>query len=268
MAAPELSIVMPVYNEGDSIERVLRALEQAVTTPHEVLVVYDFDEDTTVGPVQALSRELPSVRLHRNDRGRGVLNAMRAGIDAATGTYVLVTMADGSDEHHIVDDMVAMAQAGAAVVVASRYMPGGRQVGGPPLKSAMSRFAGLSLHWVGRLPVRDPTNSFKLYRRDFLDTVAIESTGGFELGLELTVKAYAAGLSIVELPTTWHDRDAGESRFDMRSWLPLYLKWYLRGLSVGAGRVTGSAVRSGLRRTGHASKMWSRTAKGGLSHKQ
>ena len=63
-------------------------------------------------------------------------------------------MSDGSDEPHIVDSMVALARDGADVVAASRYMRGGRQVGGPRLKRLMSRTAGLSLHWFAG--VRDP----------------------------------------------------------------------------------------------------------------
>src|SRR5207248_11281713 len=120
--APALSIVRPVYNEAENITPVLRALERSVRTPHEVLVVYDLDEDTTVPVVRALLSEMPAVRLLRNARGRGVLAAMREGIDASRGQLVLISMADGSDEPQIVDRMVALAREGADVVAASRYM--------------------------------------------------------------------------------------------------------------------------------------------------
>src|SRR5206468_12820561 len=100
------------------------------------------------------------------------------------------------------------------------------QEGGPKLKSFLSRAAGLSLHFVGGLPTRDPTNNFKLYSRTLLDQVQIESTGGFELALELTVKAHLLGLSIAELPTVWTDRVAGQSNFKLMKWLPRYLRWY------------------------------------------
>jgi dolichol-phosphate mannosyltransferase len=229
---PELSVVMPVYNEGGSIEPVLRALEKAITADHETLVVYDFDEDNTIPVVQALQSELPDVRLARNTIGRGVLNALKSGFQQARGELVLVTMADGSDEVQVIDDMIAAARGGAAVVAGSRYMAGGGQIGGPKLKSAMSRVAGLTLHWIGRMPVHDATNNFKLYRRDFLDSVTIESEAGFELALELTVKAHLRGLPMAEVPTTWRDRTAGESRFDLRKWLPHYLKWYVRGITA------------------------------------
>jgi len=228
--APELSIVLPVYNEGEAVEPVLRALSAGVRTPHELVVVYDFDGDTTVPVVARLATEIPGLRGLRNDLGRGVLNAMKAGIAGTSAPYVLISMADGSDEPQVVDPMVAHARDGADVVSASRYMHGGRQVGGPLLKRLMSRTAGLTLHWFAGIGTHDPTNNFKLYSRRFLDSVTIESKAGFELALELTVKATLAGRRVDEVPTTWRDRTAGLSNFKLRQWLPHYLRWYMRGL--------------------------------------
>lgn len=223
---PEVSIILPVYNEGEAVEPVLRALSAAVSTPHELVVVYDFDGDTTVPVIQRLATEIPSLRGLRNDLGRGVLNAMKAGIAGTSGPYVLISMADGSDDPTAVDRMIELAKGGADVVSASRYMKGGRQIGGPPLKRLMSRAAGLTLHWFARVPTHDPTNNFKVYSRTFLQATTIESSAGFELALELTVKATIAKRRIAEIPTTWRDRTAGQSNFKLRKWLPHYLHWY------------------------------------------
>lgn len=226
----DLSIVLPVYNEGEAVEPVLRGLASGVRTPHEIVVVYDFDGDTTVPVIKRLAAELPGLRGLRNDLGRGVLNAMKAGIAGTTAPYVLISMADGSDEPQIVDTMVVLARDGADVVAASRYMRGGRQVGGPRLKGLLSRTAGLSLHWFGGVATHDPTNNFKLYSRRFLDSITIESKAGFELALELTVKATLAGRRVAQVPTTWRDRTAGASNFKLRQWLPEYLRWYRTAL--------------------------------------
>ena len=237
-AGPELAIVLPVYNEGEAVEPVLRALSAGVATSRELVVVYDFDGDTTVPVVARLATEIPGLRGLRNDLGRGVLNAMKAGIAGTTAPYVLISMADGSDEPAIVDSMVGLARSGADVVAASRYMTGGRQIGGPPLKRLMSRTAGLILHWFAGVPTHDPTNNFKLYSRRFLEATRIESTAGFELALELTVKATLEGRTIAEVPTTWRDRTAGQSNFKLRKWLPHYLHWY--GVAF-RGRFSGRA---------------------------
>src|SRR5207249_3511803 len=160
-------------------------VEQTRTRPLEVLVVHDFDEDTTVPVVKRLQADMPELRLHRNTLGRGVLNAMKSGLRAARAPYVVITMGDGSDDAADIDPMYGLARAGADVVAGSRYMRGGRQLGGPLVKRTMSRAAGLSLHWLGGLPIHDATSNFRLYSKRLLNQVTIESPGGFELGLDV-----------------------------------------------------------------------------------
>src|SRR5207245_11545986 len=125
-----------------------------------------------------------------------------------------------SDDPGDIDAMYALAHGGADVVAGSRYMRGGHQIGGPLLKRTMSRMAGLSLHWLGGLPIHDATSNYRLYSKRLLQRVTIESNGGFELGLELTVKAYALGMRIAGVPTTSPDRTPGESRLRRWTWLP------------------------------------------------
>src|ERR1700716_4165318 len=228
---PALRVSVPVVKEGENVKPTLRGIVQNTKTrPLEVLVVYDFDEDSTVPVVKKLQEELPQLRLHKNTLGRGVLNAMKSGLRGARAQYVLITMGDGSDNPADIDPKYELGRGGAAVVAGSRYMSGGRQLGGPLLKRTMSRPAGLSLHWLGGVPVHDATSNFRLYSKRLLNQVTIESTGGFELGIELTVKAHLLGMRVAEVPTTWRDRTAGTSRFRLWQWLPRYLKWYWRGM--------------------------------------
>ena len=234
---PELTVIMPVWNEGERVVPTIRALAAAVRTQFELLVVYDMPDDTTLPVVERLSGEVPGLRAHRNELGKGVLNAMKAGIAAARAPYVLITMADGSDEYANVDRMVALAQDGADLVAASRYMRGGRQVGGPRIKRLLSLTAGVTLHWFADVPIHDATNNFKLYSRRFLDATTIESEAGFELALELSVKATLQRRRLAEVPTTWRDRAGGESRFLLRKWLPHYLRWYVVAFRGRLGRV-------------------------------
>lgn len=225
---PLLSVVIPCYNEHDNIEPMLEALVANLhVEPVEILVVYDFDGDTTVPVVQRLQERMPQVRLVRNDLGRGALHALRMGFSAARSPFVLVTMADLSDDPSDIEAMLREGEAGADVVAASRYMAGGGQEGGPLLKRTLSRVAGLTLYHLFGIGTRDPTSNYKLYSRRLLNEVEIQSEAGFELALELTVKAHMRGRKIAEVPTTWHDRTAGESRFRVARWLPHYLRWYL-----------------------------------------
>ena len=128
------------------------------------------------------------------------------------------------------------------VAAASRYMPGGQQVGGPRLKSVLSRWAGRSLHWFARVGTRDATNSFKAYSTEFVREVGIDSRTGFEIGLELTAKATRLRRPVAEIPTIWLDRSLGESNFELVQWLPGYLRWYR--FAFGARLTTGATARA------------------------
>lgn len=231
-AEPELSIVIPVHNEAATIGDVLRSIRERVRASHEVILVYDSENDETLPVVRAMV-DADRVRLQRNTRGPGVLNALKAGLEAATAPYVLVAMADGSDDHSRIDEMIDLARAGADIVAASRYARGGRQIGAPVVKGMLSRAAGLTLHRLAGIPVHDATNNFRLYSQRFLRSVTIESRGGFEVALELTVKAAASGRTLCEVPTTWRERASGRSRFPLARWLPHYLRWYLYAFGIG-----------------------------------
>ena len=217
---------MPVYNEGKIIGQTIRQVESQVKIPHELLIIYDMDEDTTVPDVEKLQKKYPSVRLIRNIFGKGALNALKTGLKLAKGESVCVMMADLTDDPKVLDKMMDKFDQGYDVIAASRYMRGGQQIGGPLVKQVLSRVAGISLHFLVGLSTHDATNSFRLYSRKFLRNVKIESDGGFELALELTVKAHFDGYRVTEVPTTW-TYSAKESRFYLKKWLPKYLKWYL-----------------------------------------
>lgn len=231
-AAPVVDLVIPVYNEGANIARALDEIDRKVPLAKRILVAYDFDGDDTVPVVRDLIPRYPGLELVRNTLGRGVVNAVRAGIAATSSEVVVVTMADLSDDVAIVPRMVELIRSGGFdIVCASRYMKGGRQVGGPRLKKLLSWGAGVSLYWLGGWPTHDATNAFRAYRRSVLMATPIESRGGFAYSLEITAKARAAGCRIAEVPSTWRDRSAGASRFRLGAWLPHYLKWYAYALT-------------------------------------
>ncbi|GAA4686939.1 glycosyltransferase family 2 protein [Phytohabitans rumicis] len=223
---PRVSVVIPVYNEGESIVRCLDRILREVLLPAEVLVVHDMPEDTTVPYAQEVARTDPRVRTVLNTYGRGPANAIRFGIDTARAPVAVVTMADGSDDPRQIDDLARLVDRGVVVAAASRYMPGGQQVGGPRFKRMLSRWAGRTLRWFARVGTRDATNSFKAYDTEFVRQVGIESRTGFEIGLELTAKAARLRRPVAEIPTIWLDRQLGESRFDVGRFMPSYLKWY------------------------------------------
>lgn len=223
-----ISVLVPVYNEADNIVPCLRGLWGALKdVPHEILICYDFDGDSTLPAIERMSDKPKTLRLVKNDLGRGVAFAMRAGFAAAKGDAIVTTMADLSDPPAVILEMAKkIRENGADVVSGSRYMKGGSQTGGPLFKRTLSRLAGLSLYYMAGVNTHDSTTNFRAYSSRFLKKVDVESIYGFELGLELTAKAHTMGFKVDEVPSSWVDRTAGESRFQLWKWMPRYLYWY------------------------------------------
>ncbi len=223
---PRVSIVIPAYNEGENILPALDRIFESVKLDAEVLVVVDTDTDTTIPAVAKYAKKEPRLKAVVQDYGRGPAQAIRYGIEHAAADIVVVTMSDGCDDPRQIDDLVRLVERGVVVAAASRYMPGGQQVGGPRFKSFLSRTAGQSLQAFTNAGTRDATNSFKAYSKRFVQDVGIDSRDGFEIGLELTAKARRLRLPVAEIPTIWLDREFGESNFKLSKWIPKYLKWY------------------------------------------
>lgn len=233
-----LGIVVPVYNEGANISPLFNAIQNEIHVKKEVMVVYDFEEDDTLPVVEKIKSQYDFLIItQKNKYGRGALNAIKTGMEESQGGAVLVMMADLSDGLEIVDRMYELIKSGEAdLVCGSRYMRGGKQHGGPKFKGFLSRTAGITLHFLSGIPTHDVTNSYKMYRKKMLKHIRIESNGGFEIGMEITVKAYLHGYRITELPAEWFDREDGESHFHLWRWLPSYLRWYLLCIIKSIGR--------------------------------
>ena len=221
-----ISVVIPAYNEGESIIPVLDRIFDAVQSECEILVVVDFKQDTTVPVLQAYSEHEPRLKAVVSTYARGPANAIRYGIDQVANPVVVVTMADGSDDPRQIDALARLVERGVVVAAASRYCASGQQVGGPLGKSLLSRTAGTSLGLLARVGTRDATNSFKAYSTEFIREVGIDSRSGFEIGLELTAKARRLRRPVAEVPTIWLDRTDGQSNFKLAEWIPRYLRWY------------------------------------------
>jgi dolichol-phosphate mannosyltransferase len=223
----DLTVIIPVYNEGPGFEDLWSEVNTHLQCPFRALVVYDFDEDNTLPAVQAvIARGEKRLFLVKNDVRRGVVGALQTGFRQVESGPLLVVMADLSDDLSQVGQMLELYRQGYDVVAGSRYMKGGGIVNGPVIKQALSRLAGVSLYWLRRIPTHDATNAFKMYDGSMLKQFTLESQGGFELNLEITVKAFLAGYRIIEIPSVWHDRTQGKSKFKLWSWLPHYLRWY------------------------------------------
>lgn len=218
-----LSVVIPVKNEQDNIGPMLMNLIPHLPERSEIIVIPYDAFDPTIRTLEYLKIEgvywWPGHSL-------GVAEQLRTGFRVARGDAILVTMADLCDDPQQIPYMLWNFEF-CDMVVASRYMPGGRQIGAPHIKSFLSWLAGWSLYKLG-LPTHDPSNSYKLYRADKLKALGHLGGEGFDINLEIVAKALQAGWRISEVPTTWRGRIHGNSHFRFWKWLPRYAIWWVR----------------------------------------
>ncbi len=226
----KLDIVIPVYNEGDKIVKVVEALTLFVKTPFRILICYDRDDDDTLPALLSINNPPNMVRV--KNEGKGAHGAVMTGFKASTAPCVIVFPADDLENGRILDDMVEKFHGGASIVAASRFMRGGSMKGCPWLKAFLVRSQAFFLYHVVRLPVHDSTNGFRLFSRKVIEKIPVESTQGFAFSIELLVKAQRLGEQIAEVPSKWMERESGQSRFRVIKWLPMYLRWFFYALGT------------------------------------
>lgn len=222
----ELDIVIPVYNEAENIVPVLESLRRSVRTPFRVLICYDRDDDNTLPAVRAYDNGASFEVAFVKNTGRGALGAVLSGFAASRAPAVLVFPADDDYNAPRIDVMMESFRRGNEIVVGSRFIPGGYMRNCPPIKGAIVRWSARVLHFIARLPTRDPSNGLRLFSRRVLDQIEIESTSGFAYSIELLVKAHRLGWPISEVAIGWEERKAGRSRFAVFRWLPQYWVWF------------------------------------------
>lgn len=225
-ADPQITLVVPVYEERDNIIPFLVETVSTIDIPHKALIIYDHDRDTTLHRAAEAHATHANIEFIKNRYGTGVINAFKTGFAAADTPYIAPIMADLSDTPETVNAMYDKIRAGYDLVVASRYADGGAKIGGPRLKKMLSMAANRSLKILSGIPTHDMTNAFILYRKEVLEAIEISSTGGFEITMEIIAKAHVKGFQITEVPTVNRDRTAGDSKFQLTQWMLKYLYWY------------------------------------------
>ena len=212
--------MLPTYNEAENVRELVGAI-LALGPRYEVLVVDDDSPDGTWRIVAELEREEPSrVRLVRRTgaRGRGSAGVRGFGEALALGACLVVEM-DGDWSHHprFIPALVAAAEGepGADVVVGSRLVAGGGEVGRSRWRSWITRGANLYLRLVLGLELRDCTSGFRVFRRRALEAIDLEAlaSNGPAIVQEVLMACKRAGCRFAEVPIVFEERRAGRSTF-------------------------------------------------------
>jgi dolichol-phosphate mannosyltransferase len=208
-------VVIPTYDEIESLGGVLDRLHAAVPTAH-VLVVDDASPDGTGELADARAAADGRVHvLHRAGKaGLGPAYVAGFGWAAAHGYRVVVEMdADGS---HPPERLPALLDAltDADLVLGSRYVPGGRVLEWPGYRLALSRFGNLYTRWLLRLPLQDATGGYRAARAELLTRLPFDvvASQGYCFQVDWAWRAVRAGARVVEVPITFTERAAGRSK--------------------------------------------------------
>jgi dolichol-phosphate mannosyltransferase len=209
-------VVLPTYNEAETIEPVVRATRDNLPASRRVLVVDDGSPDGTGDVAARLAAELDDVSvLHRAGKG-GLGPAYIAGLGAALegGAGLVVQMdADFSHDPAELPRLIAATDE-ADLVVGSRYTEGGRVTDWGYGRVAISRWGSRYARMMLGIRVHDMTSGFKCWRRAALEAIDVASirSHGYAFQIEMTYRAREAGMRIVEVPITFRDRRVGESK--------------------------------------------------------
>lgn len=210
-------VVLPTYDERENIEAVVRAVLARPCHP-DVLVVDDSSPDGTADLVRALvpaahGRLELLVRPSKQGLGRAYAGAFRHVLDAGRHDVVVQMDVDGSHRPEDLDRLVA-ALDDAGLALGSRYVRGGRVVGWPWYRQALSRGGNYYARALLGLPLSDLTGGFKAWRAATLRAVDTDSTdsGGYAFQVETTLRAVRLGTVVVEVPVVFADRQLGRSK--------------------------------------------------------
>lgn len=214
--APQLSVIVPTFNERDNVTALFHRLETALAgVPWEVIFVDDNSPDGTWDVVRGLARQDPRVRCVRRIGRRGLSGACIEGILAASAPYAAVIDADLQHDETQLAKMLALLQSGEAeLVVGSRYIEGGSADSFNKQRAGASALATEVAKRVLGVKVNDPMSGFFMIRRDRFEQLAPQlSTQGFKILLDIIATARGE-LRTIEVPYTFGSRLHGESKLD------------------------------------------------------
>ena len=216
----KLSIVIPAYNEEESITETIDQIEEAfskVNIDHEIFVVNDNSKDNTLKVLEELALKYPSLNYETNFSPNGFGYAVRFGLDRYSGDCVAVMMADLSDSpYDLIRYYTTMVEGNYDCVFGSRFIKGGKVIDYPLVKKIINRIANFIIRIVMRIKYNDTTNAFKLYKREVIDGVKPILSPHFNLTIELPLKAIIRGFSYTVIPNSWTNRKYGVSKLKIK----------------------------------------------------
>jgi dolichol-phosphate mannosyltransferase len=229
----KLTLVMPVFHEGDGVIPVIATLFLSVHYPFKLIAVYDSENDETITSIKKLQQQFNDIYLIQNEWKQGVLNAIKTGFKHADSEYVGIWISYHVDPFGILNEMVKKIDDGYDLVSATRFSSNAQRARGNTLKKLLSFLGNILLDKMIGMPITDVTTSIKIYRKSLLDAIPIETVvnGGWALSAELAIKAAMKGYRLAEVPLERKNVNLihGLTNFRVFRQLPEYFRWLYLG---------------------------------------
>jgi dolichol-phosphate mannosyltransferase len=242
-----LSLVIPCYNESDSVDQLaapLGANRPALLRrgPFELILVDDGSSDDTFQRLSNAFAAWPQVRIVQHGRNRGLGAALRTGFDYAQGEVIVTTDSDGTYPFTTIPAMLDLLAPGVDIVTASPYHPAGGVDGVPAYRLLFSRGASLLYRLLVDPHLHTYTAMYRAYRREVIEHVPTQADG-FLMVTELLVGALLTGYHAAEFPAVLRVRRYGQSKARVwqitRSHLRFQRHVLLRRLGLAGRPATG-----------------------------
>ncbi len=225
-----VSLIIPMFNEEKNILPVLEEQSQALThakISHEILAIDDFSTDHTSLVVSQSADKIGHVELITNQHEKGYAGAIKTGIQNAKGDYFVVVTGDGADfPEDVVKFFHSISEHNFDFVFGSRFKEGGKTYNYPKFKLLINRLGNRLMQLSFWTNCDDLSNSFKMYRNKFVqDNISLESNG-FEITIELALKALNKSRNYCVIPNSWKNRAEGYSKMNVLKVIPRFFNMY------------------------------------------
>ena len=229
----ELSIVLPVHNEKESLAIMVRLLISSLKFPHEIIIVHDSKEDNALDEANKLKKEFSNIKVIHNTIGRGVRNAIETGIQNSSYQLILITAVDEIFPIISIDHMLEkLLNGNFDFISGTRYSKGGSRLGGSLVGSILSRIANKVFNYLSKIELTDCTTGIKMFKKEIWNNINFQSEQvGWAFAFEFSIKAYINGYKTSEYPIKSVDRlFGGSSTFKFGPWVKEYLKLFIWGI--------------------------------------
>ena len=228
-----LTIILPIYNEKESLPIMIRLLNSTLKIEHEIIAIYEDDKDNAKSIGQELMKEIKDFKIIKNKYERGVRFSIQTGIDFAKYDTIFITAVD---EIFPIVSIEAMYKEifvrNFDFVSGTRYSKGGARLGGSIIGSFLSRLSNFIFNKLTKSQLTDFTTGIKMMKKQVWNSIEFNSKPiGWAFAFELSIKVIIANYKVCEIPFKSVDRlFGGKSTFKVGAWTLEYLKWFFYGI--------------------------------------